>query len=235
VGASVPAHPNRIMFTGREYDKETGLYYYRARYYNPQIGRFLQTDPIGYGDGMNVYRYCGNNSVNRADPTGLFSYGFVNMNDPDHGTAGALTFAKVVDGQVVQTKTFDSMDAWEKWAAENPYFFEDGPTEDLPEVAKRDGYKLAEANMDIFWALQALLYVGFDWRSLEAAGVEQVHISTARLRGDEPGFAADQYDSRTHTLRWVRGGQERADRENGRIFTATLLPWLTSWRTRWMM
>jgi uncharacterized protein RhaS with RHS repeats len=41
VGASVPAHPNRFMFTGREYDKETGLYYYRARYYNPQIGRFL--------------------------------------------------------------------------------------------------------------------------------------------------------------------------------------------------
>ena len=41
VGATDANHPNRFLFTGREYDKETGLYYYRARYYNPQIGRFL--------------------------------------------------------------------------------------------------------------------------------------------------------------------------------------------------
>jgi RHS repeat-associated protein len=73
-GASVPAHPNRIMFTGREYDKETGLYYYRARYYNPQIGRFLQTDPIGYKDGMDWYTYCGNNPITTSDPSGLFKY-----------------------------------------------------------------------------------------------------------------------------------------------------------------
>jgi RHS repeat-associated protein len=70
VGATDASHPNRILFTGREYDKETGLYYYRARYYNPQIGRFLQTDPIGYGDGMNWYRYCGNSPINGTDPLG---------------------------------------------------------------------------------------------------------------------------------------------------------------------
>jgi len=39
---------NPYMFTGRRFDIETGLYYYRARYYNPYIGRFLQTDPVGY-------------------------------------------------------------------------------------------------------------------------------------------------------------------------------------------
>jgi len=47
VAASDPNHPNRFLFTGREFDAETGLYYYRARYYNPEIGRFLQTDPAG--------------------------------------------------------------------------------------------------------------------------------------------------------------------------------------------
>jgi RHS repeat-associated protein len=71
VGATDPSHTNRFMFTGREYDKETGLYYYRARYYKPEIGRFLQADNVGYRAGMNLYRYCRNNPWNRVDPFGL--------------------------------------------------------------------------------------------------------------------------------------------------------------------
>jgi RHS repeat-associated protein len=71
VASSDPNHPNRFMFTGREFDSDTGLYYYRARYYNPEIGRFLQTDPIGYADGMNAYRYCANNATSSTDPWGL--------------------------------------------------------------------------------------------------------------------------------------------------------------------
>ncbi|MCK5612960.1 RHS repeat protein [Candidatus Pacearchaeota archaeon] len=69
--------PNRISdvnnpyyFTGRRYDSEAGLYYYRARYYDPNIGRFLQTDPIGYDDGLNMYRYCFNNPLDLVDPDG---------------------------------------------------------------------------------------------------------------------------------------------------------------------
>jgi len=64
-------HPNPYMFTGRRFDIEIGLYYNRARYYNPFMGRFLQTDPIGYEAGMNLYAYCGNNAINLADPMGL--------------------------------------------------------------------------------------------------------------------------------------------------------------------
>ena len=69
VAASDPNHTNPFLFTGRRFDTDTGLYYYRARYYNPYIGRFLQTDPAG--DGMNRYAYCRNNPAAFTDPSGL--------------------------------------------------------------------------------------------------------------------------------------------------------------------
>jgi RHS repeat-associated protein len=62
------------MFTGREYDAETGLYYYRNRYYDNGIGRFISVDPIGESGTSNLYTYCLNNSINLVDPRGLRAY-----------------------------------------------------------------------------------------------------------------------------------------------------------------
>ncbi len=62
---------NSYRYTGREQDPETGLYYYRARYYDPSIGRFISEDPIGFDGGADFYAYVGNRPTSRIDPLGL--------------------------------------------------------------------------------------------------------------------------------------------------------------------
>jgi RHS repeat-associated protein len=64
---------NPFQYTGREWDSETGLYYYRARYYEPGSGRFSSQDPTRFGGGNNFYAYTINNPINFVDPTGLLA------------------------------------------------------------------------------------------------------------------------------------------------------------------
>jgi len=69
-GQSAPPLGSPSGYTGRQYDVETGLYQYRARYYSPRLGQFLSSDPIGTKDDPNLYLYVGNDPVNLTDPTG---------------------------------------------------------------------------------------------------------------------------------------------------------------------
>ena len=64
---------NPYGFTGRRFDAETGLWYYRNRMYSPVLGRFLQRDPAGYVDGLNLYAYTMNNPLSYLDPDGLIA------------------------------------------------------------------------------------------------------------------------------------------------------------------
>ena len=62
---------NPYTFTGREWEPSLGLYYYRNRWYDPTIGRFISEDPIGFAGGINFYAYVGNNPGSFIDPWGL--------------------------------------------------------------------------------------------------------------------------------------------------------------------
>jgi RHS repeat-associated protein len=92
----------RFGYTGRESDPETGLYYYRARYFDANVGQFISTDPIGFEAGdANLYRYVNNSSTLATDPTGELAnivVGAVIGGVIGFGISTARQFAKINDG-----------------------------------------------------------------------------------------------------------------------------------------
>jgi RHS repeat-associated protein len=103
-GIPAPTNIGRFQYTGQAWISKIGMYYYKARMYSPTLGRFMQTDPIGYADGMNWYNYVGSDPVNNVDPSGLIFVSptrFSNIGIPTSTTSFDLSVQDLVPGTIV--------------------------------------------------------------------------------------------------------------------------------------
>jgi RHS repeat-associated protein len=119
--------PNRLKYTGRE-DDGTGLYYYRARYYDPETGRFISEDPLGFGArDVNFYAYVGNNPVNFNDPSGkiigiddLVVWG--GLKTAQYAVRGiSYVFGNPMTTEQINKMHSSLMSAWKTTTAVTPY------------------------------------------------------------------------------------------------------------------
>ncbi|ACE06707.1 hypothetical protein Aasi_1414 [Candidatus Amoebophilus asiaticus 5a2] len=170
--AAIKAAAKRYRYTGMERDEETGLEYHSARYYVPWLGRWCSADPIGIGDGVNVYRYVGNNPVNLHDPTGALE--FENYD----------AYKAYVGNKALSADKIGSQGHWLKSDRENKT--------DVWSVANTFNLQQKDGNLQYTTITQRVAFYGWFQKQIEAKGFETKWAGAAYIIAQQMSLMDDK-------------------------------------------
>ena len=182
-------------YTGREFDQETGLYYYRARYYDAGTGRFLQKDPVGFGGGdVNIYRYVKAAPLNFRDPRGRREYPNDFVGPLDRSGYYTSQMTQTLCGKVPPAppgvSVYDNIQvASNSW---NPFWFRD----QVQNGGKWD-YKQVDPLYEDFgnfnYGASGTAFGFSNTRLLREAGRAQQKAGTSKHNWGDPGWLLDPW------------------------------------------